>query len=525
MQKYKLPLSVAGIVLHIGLLFLLARRSNLWSAIFLYYALFMLTLFVFNLAIDRNAPLRRYCLQTFFVPVIAAFVASIIAGYAPVNIFWITLFSIMSSSLAASSMYHAVRLVIPDGLAQSGFDPVLEVGFTFFSLAGFILFMTMQLTLPAVLIWFAVLVVFSAAAGYAIMQPVKQTGSIMSKTIESGQQTASVSFAGTAYGKLTDMLGTFVKQTRNAFGSVDDMGQQIKTLSEDLSAASQEMNASLEEVSSTIQHIAKGAQQQSNAITSIAQSIEGLNKLTTGISSQVKMASVSSQKTTTSATHGMELARKEAQLSKEIFEQTRFVEDKMTQLRDQSGEIKKILDIIAGINEQTDLLAINAAIEAARVGEQGRGFAVVADEIRNLATETKRSSRVVESLIMEINKTIQELGALLTSERDKTTEANALASESEQQFTGIVKAVDVVFDMISRINQAAANQADNTRNLVDRVEQIANVAGETASSTEEVSAAVQEQTASMQEFTSTAQILNSFAVKLETLLKKLQAAR
>ncbi|UCC11685.1 MAG: hypothetical protein JSW02_10095 [candidate division WOR-3 bacterium] len=525
MHKYKLPLSILGLILQIGLLFLLARKLNIWSPIFLYYALFMLTLFIFNIAVDRHAPLRRYTLQTFLVPIAAAFVAGIISGYVLIDLLWITILSIVSSALAASAVYHAARLAIPGGLAQSGFDPVLEAGFTFFSIAGFSMFLAIVLSLPGAIIWFLVLIALSAVAGYVLMQPVKLSGKVMSQTFESGHEVASEYLAGTAYGKISHMLNTFIKQTSNAFGSVGEMGQQIKTLSEDLSAASEEMNASLEEVSSTVQHIAKGAQEQSGAITSIAQSIEGLNKLTTGISSQVKMASVSSQKTTTSAKHGMELARKEASLSKEIFEQTRFIEDKMTQLRDQSGEIKKILDIIASINEQTDLLAINAAIEAARVGEQGRGFAVVADEIRNLATETKRSSQVVENLIMEINKTIQELGALLLSERDKTTEANALAAESEQQFTGIVKAVDLVFDMISRINQSATHQADNTRNLVDRVEDIAKVAGETASSTEEVSAAVQEQTASMQEFTSTAQILNSFAVKLEGLLKKIQAAQ
>ena len=524
MHKYKLPISVLTIMLQIGLLFFLARRLDLWSAIFLFYALFMLTLFVYNIAVDRHAPLRRYVVQTFLVPVLSTLVASILVGHAIVDVGWLVLLGILSSSLAASVVYHVIRHIIPGGSAETGFDPVLEGGFTFFSCAGFLVYLTIPLSFPAVIIWFLVLVAVSAAAGYALMQPVKQTGSIMTQTIEGGQGTTRSLFGG-AYGKVVDMLGTFIQRTKTAFGSVGDMGQQIRTLSEDLSAASEEMNASLEEVSSTIQHIARGAQDQSTAITSIAQSIEGLNKLTTGISSQVKMASVSSQKTTTSAKHGMELARKEAQLSKEIFEQTRFIEDKMTQLRDQSGEIKKILEIIAGINEQTDLLAINAAIEAARVGEQGRGFAVVADEIRNLATETKRSSQIVESLIMEINKTIQELGALLASERDKTTESNALASESEKQFTGIVKAVDVVFDMISRINQAAGNQSENTRNLVDRVEQIAKVAGETASSTEEVSAAVQEQTASMQEFTSTAQILNSFAVKLEDLLKKLQATQ
>ena len=176
------------------------------------------------------------------------------------------------------------------------------------------------------------------------------------------------------------------------------------------------------------------------------------------------MANVSSRRTTDSAKQGMELSKKEAKISRDIFEQTTFIEDKMNELRDQASEIKKILDIIAGITEQTDLLALNAAIEAARVGVQGKGFAVVAAEIRNLATETQRSSAVVESLISEITKTVLELSSLLTSERRKMTESNELAAQAELQFTGIVKAVDLVTDMVTRINQAATDQAENKKN-------------------------------------------------------------
>ena len=218
----------------------------------------------------------------------------------------------------------------------------------------------------------------------------------------------------------------------------------------------------------------------------------------------------------------MTLSQKEAKISKDIFEQTRFISEKMNELRDQAIEIQKILDIIAGITEQTDLLALNAAIEAARVGEQGRGFAVVAGEIRTLANETQRSSAVVENLIAEINRTIQELSSLLNSEREKISESNKLAADTEAQFTGIVKAVELGTDMILRISQAASNQAANTKDLVNQVEQIAQVASETAASTEEVSASVEEQTASMEEFTSTAQVLSAFAKKLDELLTKIK---
>ena len=101
-------------------------------------------------------------------------------------------------------------------------------------------------------------------------------------------------------------------------------------------------------------------------------------------------------------------------------------------------------------------------------------------------------------------------------------ESKELAIKTDEQFTGIVKAVDLITDMITRINEAAVNQAGNTKELVKQVEQIAQVAAGTAAATEEVSAAVEEQTASMQEFTSTAQLLASFALKLDELLKKIK---
>jgi methyl-accepting chemotaxis protein len=336
------------------------------------------------------------------------------------------------------------------------------------------------------------------------------------------EHAASTSRSPGLFAPLGKALSAVLLHMRESTDSLHNMGHEIKTSSEDLSSVSEQMNASLEEVSSTIQQISKGAQDQSSSITSIAQAIEHLNNLTTSISSQVKMASVSSRRTASSAQQGVDLSKHEAALSKDVFEQTKVVEDKMIRLRDQAIEIKKILDIIAGITEQTDLLALNAAIEAARVGEQGKGFAVVADEIRNLATETQRSSSIVESLILEINNTIRELGDLLASEREKMTESKELAIQTEEQFTGIAKAVDLITDMITRINEAASNQATNTKELVKQVEQIAQVAADTAAATEEVSASVQEQTASMEEFTSTAQMLAEFAMKLEELISRIQ---
>jgi methyl-accepting chemotaxis protein len=523
MKKYRILISLLGFVLQILFLYFMARKFAYWQDIGQYYMIFSLAVLLYNAFIDKKSSLKQYCRQLFVGIIIAVVLSSLIVALETIDIVLLLVLGIVTAALVITVVFHVVHLVLPGGLKEKGLGNLFEISLTFFSFVLYPMLIYFSLTVIEAIILVVIVFLISLLAAYLISIPLKRSAQSIAHVIKEWQSTTEIpDLQITVFKKIIDVLNEFTTRIRNSYQNLTNMGTEIKTSSEDLSSVSEQMNASLQEVSSTVQQISKGAQEQSSSITSIAKSIEGLNNLTTSISSQVKMASVSSRRTTNSAKHGMDLSKKEAKLSKEIFEQTKFIENKMAELLEQSGEIKKIIDIIAGITEQTDLLALNAAIEAARVGEQGRGFAVVADEIRNLATETQRSSAVVENLISEINKTVQELSNLLTSEREKMNESNALAAQTEEEFTGIVKAVDLITDMISRINQAAADQSANTKDLVKQVEQIAQVATDTAASTEEVSAAVEEQTASMQQFTSTAQVLASFAKQLDELLLKLK---
>ncbi len=523
MKKFSIPISLVGFVLQIFFFFLFVRRIGYWSHTWHIFLAIALMILVFNIFLNREPSLKGYSIIYFAGTVAAAVLAGILVGFEIRAISWLILAGIVSGMLTSTVHYHLTHLMLPGGLEAVGFNHFIEVSMTFFSCASYPMLLYIPFTITNSVILALMILCVSMLVGIALTIPINKSTRMISAAIEDWQQIDKLPPIRISIIKqMTTIIDDFLVKIKDFLDGVKDMGNEIKTTSEDLSSVSEQMNASLEEVSSTIQQISKGAQEQSSSITSIAQSIEQLSNLTSSISSQVKMASVSSRRTNTSAKHGMTLSQKEARLSKEIFEQTRFISEKMNELRDQAIEIQKILDIIAGITEQTDLLALNAAIEAARVGEQGRGFAVVAGEIRTLANETQRSSAVVENLITEINKTIQELSSLLNSEREKISESNKLAADTEAQFTGIVKAVELGGDMISRINQAASNQAANTKDLVNQVEQIAQVAAETAASTEEVSASVEEQTASMEEFTSTAQVLSSFAKKLDELLTKIK---
>jgi methyl-accepting chemotaxis protein len=378
-----------------------------------------------------------------------------------------------------------------------------------------------RLSLLDAIVMSALLFILSLGIAFVLTLPLQKSIESMLKGITQWQTNEEAPIIHTSFiKKLNNALHGVLDEVKKSLQEIAAVGDNIKASTDDFSVTSEQINASLEEVSSTVQNISRGAHDQSTSIMAIVQSIEDLYDLTTSISSQVDHATASSRTTTDSAKMGMDFSKKETTMTKEIFTQTKFIEDKMRELREQSNEIRKILDIIGGIAEQTDLLALNAAIEAARVGKQGRGFAVVADEIRNLATETQHSSAIVEDLILDINKTIQELNNLLASEREKINASSQLATQTEQQFTDIVKAVDSVTAMITRIHDAATKQSARTKDIVNQVDQMAQVATDTAAATEEVSAAIEEQTASMQQFTETMQVLASIASKLHDLLSR-----
>jgi len=520
MKKEKIISSTLGFVLQIVFLIIIARRTAFGGKIYPYYLLVTGLILLYNLVLGQKDRLMKSSAVIFLGTLFACLTAGLLAGVGSFDLAWLLIYGIIIGFLVMVVLYHGQRFFF-NVLSEQGFDLPVEMALTFFSCASFASAAYLQLKIHEAAVLVVLILLISFLVGFAIAVPMKKSIRLINETIKQGIDVSEFPVVQLSIIKdFYEGLKNLLVSVKGSYREIGSIGSNIKTSSEDLSSASEEMNASLEEVSSTIQHIAKGAQEQSESITTIAHSIEELNGLTTSISSQVKMASVSSRRTTDSAKQGMEFSTKVAKILKDIFEQTKFIEKKMTELRDQATEIKKVLDIIGSITEQTDLLALNAAIEAARVGEQGRGFAVVADEIRNLANETQRSSSTVENLVSEINKSTQELNNLLNFERERITDANDLATQTEEEFTGISKAVELVTDMITRINEAAANQASHTKELVKQVEQVAQVAADTAAASQEVSAAVQQQTASMEEFTSTAQVLASVVTKLESLLKQ-----
>ena len=175
-------------------------------------------------------------------------------------------------------------------------------------------------------------------------------------------------------------------------------------------------------------------------------------------------------------------------LAKEVDESASSIET----LQINSVDIGSILDVIKNIAEQTNLLALNAAIEAARAGEQGRGFAVVADEVRTLAQRTQQSTAEIESLITVLQNGSKEAVNKITQSRDLAISTVEQAASAGESLSSITSAVSTIMQMNTQIATASEEQATVAEEINKNVVNIQSVSEQTATGAEQTASASQE---------------------------------
>ena len=152
----------------------------------------------------------------------------------------------------------------------------------------------------------------------------------------------------------------------------------------------------------------------------------------------------------------------------------------MSKLEGEAKNVTSVIDVIRGVAEQTNLLALNAAIEAARAGEQGRGFAVVADEVRTLASRTQQSTGDIQGMLSKLQSGVQHVVTAMGNSEVLTGDAVKSANDAGQSLAGINAAVREIADMTTQIATAAEEQSSVTSEIDKNLVQINNLAMNTA---------------------------------------------
>lgn len=284
-------------------------------------------------------------------------------------------------------------------------------------------------------------------------------------------------------------------------GVLAKIEQAIATIEASAGSIRQEAH----ELRSNGEALSSGMQQKLHEVERIAAATEEMSHNIEQTSERARDAASSSADSMESAGSGQQSAERTQRSVQSLAEQLTGSRDKVATMA-AADEIKTVLDVIDGIAEQTNLLALNAAIEAARAGEHGRGFAVVADEVRTLASRTRGSTDQIQNIIGRLAKASQESVSSVDGCLKQLDETMAAATESE--------------DLLGRISQSANQVSNAVATIADALDQQSAASGEIASSAQELTSMEQDQAAQGERVLQTAVTLEQVTDELNQ-----QAAR
>lgn len=273
--------------------------------------------------------------------------------------------------------------------------------------------------------------------------------------------------------------------------SFNHMAQQFAAIIGKLESSINQLVLDAQSMSKIGEQAHNGAENQKKEIECIAYAVHEMDETIKGVAEHARVAAESTQQVHESARKGQQLSSETADdiqmLSAEIGKASLVVQ----KLAEDGEKIGSVLDVIRSIAEQTNLLALNAAIEAARAGEQGRGFAVVADEVRTLASRTQDATKEIQDMIQQIqNGTLQAVNVMTEGQESSQTSVGKTRQESGFVET-IIQSIEEISLMATQIASSSEQQSAAAHNIVGGIERINQVTEQSGGSAEKIQASSQ----------------------------------